>query len=266
MVFKRLMLLLLFVCTFNLSSVLADESGDYQLGPNDVVRVTVFQHDELATEARISESGNISLPLVGEVKISELTAKQAQSLISSKYQAEQIVRSPQVTVFVSEFNSNMVSVLGNVRNPGQYPLIGRMTVLEMLAKAGGMTDDGGDEIVITTNNNGKISTRSIDLSKMLQQGLGGKDLLLTGNDVVYVPDSKMFYIYGEVRRPGAFKVKDGMTVMQALSLGGGLTERGTTRRIKVTRKLENDKEDTFSVQLTDRLQPDDVIRVKEGLF
>ncbi|MEE9343834.1 MAG: SLBB domain-containing protein [Gammaproteobacteria bacterium] len=244
----------------------AEEIGDYQLGANDVVKITVFQHEELMTETRVSEMGMISMPLIGELKVKGQTAKQAQSLIEALLKEKQIVRSPQATVFVKEFNSNMVSVLGNVQKPGQYPLMGRMTVLEMLAKAGGITDEGGDEIVITTNDKGSVSTRNIDLSKMLRQGLGQSDLLLTGDDVIYVPSSEMFYIYGEVRKPGAYKIKKGMTVIQAISLGGGLTERGTTRRVKLSRELENGGKDSFKVGLDDAIQADDVIRVKEGLF
>jgi len=163
-------------------------------------------------------------------------------------------------------NAREVSVLGQVNRPGKYSVTsGVRTVLDFISQAGGVAISGADKVVILLNRAGKTEKREIDLDLLLRTGDTSANLELMSGDSIYVPRAPMFYIYGEVQRPGTFRLERNMTVAQALSTGGGLSLRGTERGIKIKRMV-NGSLNTIDAKSGDFVQADDVVFVDERLF
>jgi len=238
-----------------------------RLGPGDGVRVTVFQYPDLTTETRISQGGTITFPLVGEVKIGGLTTAAAGTEIARQLKRGKYMLNPQVTVVMTELRSRQVSILGQVNKPGRYALDEMSAKLtDVLALAGGVNEVGADTVHIVLNRDGKTERMEIDIGAMVRSGDLSKNIDIRNGDTIYVQRAPVFYIYGEVRRAGSYRFEKNMTVMQAISLGGGLTERATERGINVSRRGPDGKLQKVEVGLMDRVQPDDVIHVREGWF
>jgi len=159
-----------------------------------------------------------------------------------------------------------VSVLGQVGRPGRYPLDGSRSVLDVLALAGGVSADGGDTVTVLRTRNGATTKDVIDVAELVRTSNMKADLDLSGNDVVYVERAPRFYIYGEVQRPGMFRIERSMTVLQALAAGGGLTARGTERGLRIKRRDAEGKLQVLEAKYDDLVQNDDVLYVRESLF
>ncbi len=248
----------------------AAEKTDFrleQVGMGDLVRVSVFRNPELTTEARVSERGTIMFPLIGEISVSGLTPAQIGKVISDKLSAGRYVVNPEVTVSLAQINSRQVSVLGNVQKPGRYPLdstTARLT--DLLALAGGIAPTGDDRVTVMSTRDGKTTRHDIDLAAMIRSGDLTQNLELHPGDTIYVGRAPMIYVTGEVTRAGAYRVEKDMTVMQAIALGGGITPRGTERGIRIHRKNGDGQIHRMEAKLTDPVQSDDVIFVRESLF
>ena len=238
------------------------------LGAGDVVKITVYQNPDLTVDgARISETNQINFPLVGNVAIGGLTATAAEQKIAKLLRDGGFVLRPQVTIQVGQIRSAVISILGQVGKPGRYPIetVGAK-VSEMIAAAGGVVPGGADVVTLVGTRNGRPIKLDIDLPAILQSGKAELDLEVQNGDVIYADRAPTAYIYGEVQRPGQFKLERGMTLMQALAQSGGLTARGTQRGIKVHRRDANGAVEIISVDLNDPVARDDVIYVKESLF
>jgi polysaccharide export outer membrane protein len=234
------------------------------LGMGDMVRVTVFRNPDLTTEARVSERGTILFPMIGEVPVSGLTPTQAAARIAEKLRAGKYVVNPEVTVSIAQVNSRQVSVLGNVNKPGRYPLDAlNVKLTDLISTAGGIAPTGSDLVTIVSQNGTKSD---VDLAAMFRAGDLSKNVELAPGDTIYVHKAPMVYVYGEVQKGGAYRVEPNMTVMQAIALGGGITPRGTQRGIKLSRRDAKGEVHRIDVALTDPVQPDDVIYVRESLF
>ena len=239
---------------------------DYQLSPGDVVKITVYDHPDLATEARLNEHGGASFPLLGEIKLGGGTAQQAEANIARGLEQGGFIKNAQVNLIVLQFRGQQVNVLGQVNRPGRYAIEQTSSLADLLALAGGVSASGADQIVLIHRNGGKDERQTIDTLEMFLDGKLAKDREVMGGDVIYVPRVPQIYIYGEVQRPGVFRLERNMSVVQALSVGGGLTQRGTQRGIRVMRRSQDGQTQTLEVALSDLLKPDDVIYVKESLF
>jgi polysaccharide export outer membrane protein len=226
-----------------------------KLGAGDAVRVTVFGQPDLTTEARVSDRGTIDVPLVGSVKLAGLSTSEAAKTISEALVKGDFLKHPQVSVALTTVRSRQVSLLGLIVRPGRYPLEEASVKLpDVIAAAGGIAAGGSESVtVIREGKAQKVSALS-------------KDFELKGGDTVYIERSPVFYIYGEVARSGAYPVTPTLTVMQALSVGGGLTPRGSDRRLKLRRTGADGKVAERDASLHDVVQADDVIFVKESLF
>ena len=248
-------------------SAMAQQGSGYILGPGDVVRITVFQNPDMTTEARISEEGKITFPLIGQVEIGGVTPAAAEARIAGRLNAGGFVLNPQVNMVVAQFRSRMVSVLGQVGKPGRYPIEERSaTVSDMLATAGGVLPTGGDEIIVVRKKGDSEERLVVDLDAGLLSGGPGPKVELENDDTLYVPRAPMFYIYGEVQKPGQYRLERGITVMQAISAGGGLTLRGTDKRVKISRTESDGTLKEMDAKLGDPVRRNDVIYVKESLF
>jgi polysaccharide export outer membrane protein len=244
----------------------AASASDLPLGASDVIKVTVYNNPDLTTETRVSENGSITFPLIGAVPVAGLAPAAAEQKIASMLEAGGFVKKPQVNVLVTMQQSQLVSVLGQVNRPGRYPIDGKRSVLDLLALAGGIAADGGETANLIRKNDGKASLEQIDIVDMARSGNLTRDFELKGNDVLYVERAPRFYIYGEVQRPGVFRLERSMTVLQALSTGGGLTARGTERGVRIKRRDAQGHLQVISAKHDDLLQADDVVYVQESLF
>ena len=243
------------------------QRGDYLLGPGDVIRIQVFQSTDLTVEARISESGVISYPLLGVVKMAGMSPQQAENLISNRLREGKFLQNPQVTLNVLQFRSQQVSVLGNVNKAGRYPLeTTGMRLSEILSVAGGVTQTGSDSVILMTTRDGRPQRIEIDLVDMFTSGDLSKDVVLQAGDTVFVNRAPNYFVYGQVQRPGQYALDRGMTVAQAVAKGGGLTLRGTDRGIRLHRRFGERNIQVLEPKLDDPVRPDDLIFVRESIF
>jgi len=248
-------------------SVTAFGQSRETLGEGDSVRITVFQNPDLTTETRISERGTITFPLIGEIAIAGLTPAGAEARIAGQLIEGKFVLKPQVSLNVIRVRSRQVSVLGQVARPGRYPLDDTSSNLtDILALAGGISSTGDDKVTVMIARNGKTAKMDIDVPTMYRTGDLTQNIQLENGDTIFVQRAPVFYIYGEVQRAGVYRLEPAMTVMQALSVGGGVTQRGTDRGLKIRRRTPTGELHAIDARLTDTLQPDDVIYVRESLF
>lgn len=245
------------------SSPIAAGAG---LGPGDGVLVSVFGQPDLETSTVVAEAGLITLPLVGAINVAGLEPQQAEQRIAQAYLDGGYLVNPQITLTVQELRSRQISVLGQVQQPGRFPLSSRMTLLDALALAGGVSRTGGSTVYLIRQVNGQARKFEINIDRMLAAPDTRTLLELGAGDTVYVPEAPLFYIYGEVRRPDGYALKPGMTVMQAISVGGGLTDRGSDSRLRIRRRDGNGGTRSLRPSLEDPVREGDVIYVKERLF
>lgn len=237
------------------------------LGAGDNIRIMVFQNPDLTTETRVSERGTIVFPLIGEIALSGHTPTAAGARIAEQLKQGDFLKNPQVTVSVLQVRSRQVSVLGHVARPGRYALDDTSSKLaDILAQAGGIGPAGDDIVTVMATRGGKIQKLEIDVPGMYRTGDMSQNIEVGNGDTIFVPRAPVFYIYGEVQRAGAYRLEPDMVVMRALSLGGGLTPRGTDRGLRIHRRLPDGALHKLDAKLTDTVQPDDVIYVRESLF
>ena len=245
----------------------APPNADYRLGPGDAIGVQVFQSPDLSVDARVSENGVISYPLVGSVQLGGLSIAEAEQKIADALRSGGYVRSPQVNIILRQVRGNQVAVLGQVNRPGRFPLETFNTrVSDMLATAGGVTPGGDDVLILTGQRQGQAFRRVIDIPGLFLNQKPEDDVVLAGGDTLYVNKAPVFYIYGQAQRPGPYRIERGMTVMQALAQGGGPTARGSQNRLMLHRRDAAGKVIETVPQLTDTVRPEDVIYVRESIF
>jgi polysaccharide export outer membrane protein len=242
-------------------------AADYRLGPGDAIGVQVYQSPDLSVDARVSESGVISYPLVGSVQIGGLTISEAEKKIADALRVGRFVKVPQVNIVLRQVRGNQVAVLGQVSRPGRFPLETFNTrVSDMLAAAGGTTATGDDVLIVTGQRDGQPFRKVIDIPGLFLNEKSADDIILSGGDTLYVNKAPMFYIYGEAQRPGPYRIERGMTVMQALAQGGGPTVRGSENRLRLHRRDAAGKVTEYVPKLTDLIRAEDVLYVRESLF
>lgn len=245
----------------------AQDKLDYPLGAGDTIRIQVFQNPDLTVDTRVSENGVITYPLIGSVELGGLSIAAAEQKIAKALKDGGFVQQPQVNIGLVQQRGNQIAVLGQVNRPGRYPLETTNTrVSEMLAMAGGAAPSGDDVAIVTGVRNGKPFRKTVDIPALYLSEQSADDINVQGGDTIYVHRASMFYIYGEAQRPGAYRIERGMTVMQALAQGGGPTPRGSEWRLRLHRKNAKGEIEKLSPDMTDLVQPDDVIYVRESIF
>lgn len=237
------------------------------LGAGDSIRITVFQNQDLTTETRLSPGGSIVFPLIGEVALHGLTPAQAGSRIADQLRRGRFIVNPQVAVAVVQVRSRQVHVLGELLRPGTYVLEdagSRLT--DVLTLAGGISPAGADTVTILKRRGSNPEKYEINVPAIFNGGDPASNVEIESGDTLFVERAPVFYIYGEVQRAGAYRLQPHMIVMQALSLGGGLTARGTERGIGIHRRGPGGQFSKLDAKLTDAVQAGDVVFVRESLF
>jgi len=257
----------------------ADQArGEYLIGAQDVLTVTVWDSPDLSGKYTVETDGSFTFPLIGRVKAGGLTLRQFEAELKKKL-ADGYFKNPQVSVAVESYRSQRIFIVGEVRSPGTYPLTGDVTLIEAIARAGSTTPSASLEAIIVRAPAGKqadgptLPSQKADASdtqrvnlRDLQSGALSKNIALRDGDTIFVPRAESIYVFGQVRNPGAYALQDPeTTVLQALSLAGGVTDRGATNRIKIVRVVKGDKVE-LKVKLNDPVLPGDTIIVPEKYF
>lgn len=250
-------------------SVAAYAEHDYLIGPDDVVKVTVYNHPDLTATERVSGDGMIMLPLLGAVKLAGLSVEQAAKKISLLL-SDGFIMDPNVSVFIVEFRSRKIMIMGQVSRPGVFTLSGNTTFLELLTLAGGLTKEAGDKATIKRKASGTDKEEegliTIDLRRLIEQGNASLDVTLMDNDSIYVAKAGVFYITGEIRKPDAYKHEEGLTVIKAATMAGGFSDKAAPGRIKIIRKVDNKEKVLERAGMDQVILPDDIIIVPESFF
>jgi len=256
------------LCAFmvSISAPQAFAAEDYLLGGGDTVDIVVYGQSDLTTTARISQDdGTITFPLLDEVAIAGLSPEEAGRKIAKLLRDGGFIKNPQVSLTVKEFQSQKIPVMGQVNKPGQYTLKGESRVIDLISEAGGLKEDAADIIAVVKKENGKQVKHEIDLLRFYAGDMG-QNIKVSRGDFIMVPKMDEFYIHGEVQSPGLYRLERNMTVMQALSVGGGVSDRGSLRGIVVTRNQGDGTTKKLKLDLTSKVKPNDVLYVKERLF
>jgi len=245
-------------------------AADYLVGSQDVLKISVYEHPDLATITRVSEDGNISFPLLGEVEVKNLSVQQVEKRIAEKLSAGSYISNPQVTVFIDQYRGQRVTVTGEVMKPGQYEITGPTTVLDAVSMALGMTKDAGYTILVIRKESAakggmQYKKISIDVDRLFKDGDFNENIQLKDKDVVHVPRADFFYVYGEVNRPGVYRIEKDITVKKAIAIAGGFTPKASKGQVEITKK-QGGRYITQDEALDEAVAVDDVIMIKERLF
>jgi len=240
--------------------------AEYFVGPGDVLNITVYDNDDLETMVRVGNDGTIIFPLLGQVEVSNLSISQVSDKITQLL-ADGYLVNPQVNVFVKEFRSKKVVVLGRVRSPGLIELSGDISFLELVSKAGGLEKDAGDTATVKRKENGKDALIVVDLVSLLQGGDLSQNVAIFDGDTVVISKSGMCYVTGEVEEPGSYPCGDGSTVLKLIALANGFTGKAAESKVRIVRIVNNEKTIFKDVDLDSTVVVDnDVIVVPESFF
>jgi polysaccharide export outer membrane protein len=258
------------------ASVAFAQAADYIIGPQDVLTITVWNQIGLSGKFSVETDGTFTFPLIGRLKAGGLTLREVEHALKQRL-ADGFFRNPQVSAAIEQYRSQRIFIVGEVRQPGAYPLTGDMTLIEALARAGSMSATAGEAAIIVrppagasvaapmlpTLAPGADVTR-VDI-KDLQGGSPGSNVMLRDGDTVFVPRAESVYVFGHVKNPGSYAIQKDTTVLQALSLAGGVTDRASTSRIKVVRLVGTEKVE-IKIKLNEVVHPGDTVLVPERLF
>jgi polysaccharide export outer membrane protein len=222
---------------------------EYKIGAKDLLEIKVVEVPELNLVVRVSEEGSITLPLVGRVELAGLTKEAAERKVASFLVAGNFVKNPQVTIFIREYQSNRVALIGAVKTPGMYELVGEMSLLELVSKAGGFLENAGNDIIVMREGkDGRDEKLTVDLNDLVMNGTQSFNVALRPNDVISVPIDRILqiYVWGEVKNPGALEVKmsKNITLVQAVAQAGGTTDAAKKSGVVIKRRNEKTGKET----------------------
>lgn len=261
---KYFLNILLFIVFLSAGPLTAQE---YIVGEGDVLDINVYENDDLSATVRVSADSTIRVPLLGEISVKGLTVSQVSTKIEKLY-ADGYLVSPQVDVFVNEHRSKKAIILGQVKKPGQYELRGRITFLEFVSKAGGLTENAGTFATIKrTRKNGKDDAQIVlDLEKLIEEGDASLNIIIQDNDSIYISEAKTYYVSGEVNKPSSYKFEKDLTVIKAITMAGGFSKIAARNKVQIIRVENGEKVIYQNVNMDEPVLPDDVIVVPESFF
>lgn len=250
---------------------------DYVIGPQDVLMITSYDQADLSGKFTLEADGTFTYPLIGRMKAGGLTLRALEDSLKKRLKDEGFFRNPQITVAVETYKSQKIFVVGEVRMPGAYPLSGGMNLVEAIARAGSTLPSASGEAIIVhptapgesgptlPNQDATVNTERVDLRAM-QNGVLTENTVLRDGDTIFVPRAESVYVFGQVKSSGAYSLQQKNTsVLQALSLAGGVTDRGSISRVRIVRIVDGEKKE-FKVKLTDVVQPGDTVIVGARFF
>jgi len=260
--------------------------SDYQIGPDDILHVSVLGHEDLDLSVLVQADGGFIFPLIGRVMARDLTPAELEQKMADSL-SQGFIRDPQVTVVVEEFRSKTVLVMGEVLRPGPYPLTGSMRIVEVLATAG-MRPDAAREVLVVrpqgrdaatggdptgnasgaqpgnTSTDANATILKVDM-EAIQAGDLSQNIALKPGDTVFVPEPPRFYVQGVVRSPGAYPLTPGLTLREAITVAGGFGPGASQGRTRVIREFGDQKRE-IKIDLDAPIRAGDTIVVKGSLF
>ena len=244
------------------SSVTTTQQGkrEYAVGAGDVLSIKVYDHEELTAKVRVSEGGTIEFPLIGQVHVGGQGISAAAERIEAAL-ADGYIVDPQVTIFIEQFKSKKVVVLGPVHTPGLVELNGPTTLLELISQVGGLKDNAGQTATIKRQENGTQKNIPVDLDRLIKTGAPQLNIQIQGGDTVTIAEGSICFITGEVKQPGEYPCNRNATVIKIVSLAGGFTEHALEAGLKINRTVNGKKLVVQNVDQDTVVQPDDVIVV-----
>ena len=281
--FRRTALMLMILSAGLISADLPQDGfiREYRIGPKDLLEIKVQEVPELSSlGVRVSEDGSITLPLAGNIGLAGMTKDEVEKLIARVLIERNLVKNPQVSVFIKEYQSQVVSLIGAVTKPGIYQLVGRVTLLDIISQAGGFKESASNEIfVLREGQGGAAATMRIDLEDLTVNGNPKLNIPLQPGDVINIPADEVIsiFVFGAVRSPGALQVKKSsrINIVQAIAQAGGLTESGKYSGITIKRTLKDGREENLKVNLMDIIRgkkpnivllKGDVVFVRESIW
>ena len=271
--------IVVFCALHGVAPVRAEEPRPYIIGPKDVIAVSVFNQPQLTGKYVVESDGMLTFPLLGRLAAGGLTLRALEDQLRERL-ARGYLKDPQVAVTIDQYRSQQIFVMGEVRQPGAVPLTGPITLLEALARAGSTTERAGMEALIVRSPESPGTPDAAVLERAqrgenaetlranlqsLQSGELAQNIALWPGDTVFVPRAEPVVVTGQVRSAGEYILRRPMTVRQVLALAGGVTERGSTRRIQILRQVDG-TETPIDADLKDPVRPGDTIVVRERLF
>ena len=237
------------------------------MGEGDVLDINVYENKDLSTTVRVSSDSTIRVPLLGEISIKGLTVSKVSAKIEELF-ADGYLVSPQVDVFIAEHRSKKATILGQVRNPGQYELRGKITFLEFISKAGGLTSDVGSTATIKRANESGINKDPIviELENLIKYGDTSLNIPIHDNDSIYISKAKTYYVSGEVKKPDSYKYEPELTVIMAITMAGGFSKIAAKNKVRIIRQVNEKKKIITNVNMDELILPDDVIVIPESFF
>lgn len=227
------------------------DPSDYMLGSGDLIQVTVFESEELNARVRVSSRGFITLPLLGQVEVKNMTARDAEVHIENRYR-EKYIKNPHVSVFVEEHFSQRITLIGQFKKPGTYDYLSKMRLMDVMALAGGLDENASHTAQIRRIGKSERSqTIMIDLEKIVKDGQNELNIEMNGGDVVFVPEAGMFFVDGAVRKPGAYHIKRGTKLVEALSVAGGLAPYAQTETVILVRLVGDGERKVLELKMED---------------
>lgn len=259
--FSRILFLLcLMFSSYSVNAIAKSEPKLNLIGSGDILKITVFDHPEMTVEVQVNNTGAIKFPLLGDIQVSNMTFSEAESVIENKLKTGSYILNPQVNILVEKNVSQQVSVTGEVNRPGRFSIESEMRVLDLLALSGGVTINSGDEIILIQKNT-KKSLFLFDISNDPKL-----NIIIHPNDTLFIPKAKQIYVYGQVNRPGVFKLERNMSIMNAIAIAGGFSQIADKSDIKIQRKDDNGDVKEIDADMKSKLEADDVVYIDESMF
>jgi polysaccharide biosynthesis/export protein len=245
------------------SAKMHTDPSDYLLGAGDLLQVTVFESKSLNTTVRVSSRGHITLPLLGQVEVKGLTAREVEIKIE-KYYRVKYIKDPHVTVFVEEHMSKRVTLVGQFKQPGTFEYPSRQTLLDVMALAGGLTDKAGNMIQVRRRaaRPGEPNVLVIDLDQLIKKGRTDLNVDINGGDIIFAPEAGHFFVDGAVRRAGSYPIREKLEIREALLIAGGIRPWGLKDSIVLIRNVEGKGRTGIEIDLNN--SDNHEIEIKDG--
>lgn len=229
------------------------DPGDYLLGAGDLLQVAVFESEELDCKVRVSSRGHVTLPLLGQVDVKGMSAREAEIHIENLYR-ERYLKDPHVSVFVEAHVSQRVTLLGQFKNPGTYDYPTKLRLMDVMALGGGLSEQAGRTAQVRRPPDAEGEgggTYLVDLDKMIREGKGELNIEINGGDVIFVPEAGMFFVDGAVRKPGAYHIARRTGLSEALSLAGGMAPYADSEKVVLIRHLGEGERQVLELDIQD---------------
>ncbi len=262
---------------FNISNVFCQVDTTYQneivnyfIGSGDVLNIQVYDEKKLSGQYTVQENGSISFPLIGELVVWNLDIISIQHLLINKLK-EEYLYDPIINVSIYKYKSQTVYLLGNISKPGAYYLKKPTYLLDLLSDAKGLSQNlglirSGQKVDITRKKYRKDQSKlmdttfSIDLYQLLIKGKSDLNIQLKNGDIIYISGQMMIHVVGHVVRPGSFPYEEGMTVLKAMTLAGGVNEKGNSKKVYIKR-IVNNKMLRIKSKPEDKIQAEDILEI-----